>query len=126
MLYLVLVSGSIFSNEVTFNIFYENKGIQGAKILLLMKYFSCFYTGDVTWVGWNEGIWSNSRDVICQVHWLYFINDGECIWRWWHNTLMPIKDGRYFSDDLSKWIFLNENLWISIEISLTFVPRDPI
>ena len=27
---------------------------------------------------------------------------------------------------LFKWIFLNENLWISIEISLKFVPRGPI
>ena len=31
-----------------------------------------------------------------------------------------------FSDDISKSIFLNENVWISIKISLYFVPRGPI
>ena len=25
-----------------------------------------------------------------------------------------------------KWIFLNENVWISIEMSQKFVPRDPV
>ena len=88
-----------------------------------MTYFGCFYTGDVTWVDWNEGIWSDSRDVIYQVHWLYFINGWECMWRWWPNTSRPIQDGHYFSDDILKWIFSNENLWISIEISLKLVPR---
>ena len=42
------------------------------------------------------------------------------------NTLRPRQDGRHFPDDILKWIFLNENLWISIEISLKFVPKDPI
>ena len=31
-----------------------------------------------------------------------------------------------FSDDILKWIFLNENVWISINISLKFFPRGPI
>ena len=39
------------------------------------------------------------------------------------NTLRPRQDGRHFPDGIFKWIFLNENLWISIEISLKFVPR---
>ena len=30
--------------------------------------------------------------------------------------------GRHFSDDIFKCIFLNENVWISIKISLKFVP----
>ena len=36
--------------------------------------------------------------------------------------LMPRQNGRHFPDD----IFLNENVWISINISLKFVPRGPI
>ena len=32
----------------------------------------------------------------------------------------------HFADDIFKWIFLNENVWISIDISLKFVPRGPI
>ena len=42
------------------------------------------------------------------------------------NTLRPRQDGRHFPDDIFKWIFLNENAWISINISLKFVPRGPI
>ena len=36
------------------------------------------------------------------------------------------KNGCHFSDDIFKCIFLNENVWISIEISLKFVPKVPI
>ena len=39
------------------------------------------------------------------------------------NTLRPRQDGRHFPDDILKWIFLNENLWISLKISLKFVPK---
>ena len=42
------------------------------------------------------------------------------------NTLRPRQNGRHFPDDILKWIFLNENVWISINISLKFVPRGPI
>ena len=42
------------------------------------------------------------------------------------NTLRPRQDGRYFADDVLKCIFLNENVWISLKIPLTFVPRRPI
>ena len=36
------------------------------------------------------------------------------------------QNSRRFPDDIFKWIFLNENVWISIEISLKFVPKGPI
>ena len=42
------------------------------------------------------------------------------------NTLRPRQNGRHFPDDNFKCIFLNENVQISIKISLKFVPRDPI
>ena len=42
------------------------------------------------------------------------------------NTLRPRQNGRHFPDDIFKCIFLNENVWISIKISLNFVPRGPI
>ena len=42
------------------------------------------------------------------------------------NTLRPRQDGRNFSDDIFKCIFLNENTSISIDISLKFVPRGRI
>ena len=37
------------------------------------------------------------------------------------NTLSARQHGRHFPDDILKCIFLNENVWISIKISLKFV-----
>ena len=42
------------------------------------------------------------------------------------NTLRPRQDGRHFPDDIFKCIFFNENVLITIKISLTFVPKGPI
>ena len=42
------------------------------------------------------------------------------------NTLRPRQDGRHFPDYIFKWIFLNENVRISINISPKFVPMGPI
>ena len=42
------------------------------------------------------------------------------------NTLRPRQNGRDFADDTFKLIFLNENVGISIKISLKFVPKGPI
>ena len=42
------------------------------------------------------------------------------------NTLRPRQNGRHFADDIFQCIFLNENAWISLKISLKFVPKGPI
>ena len=42
------------------------------------------------------------------------------------NTLRPRQNGCHFTDDIFKCIFLNENVWIPIKISLKFVPKGPI
>ena len=42
------------------------------------------------------------------------------------NTMRPRQNGRHFSDDTFKRIFLNKNVSISIKISLKFVPKGPI
>ena len=39
------------------------------------------------------------------------------------NTLRPGQNGHNFVDDIIKCIFLNENVWIPIKISLKFVPK---
>ena len=41
------------------------------------------------------------------------------------NTLRPRLDGRHFADDIFNCILLNENVWISIKISLKFVSNGP-
>ena len=57
---------------------------------------------------------------------------GKKYWRfvrglqWSPNTLRPKQNGCHFPDDSFKWIFLNENVWISIEVSLKFVSKGPI
>ena len=40
--------------------------------------------------------------------------------------LGPWQNGCHFSDNIFKSIYLNENVWILIKISLTFVPKGPI
>ena len=44
----------------------------------------------------------------------------------WINTLRPRQDGLHFPDDIFKRIFLNENVWILLKISLKLVPKGPI
>ena len=39
------------------------------------------------------------------------------------DTLRPRQNRRHFADDIFKCIFLNKNVWISINISLKFVPK---
>ena len=42
------------------------------------------------------------------------------------NALRPRQNCRYFTDDIFKCIFLNENVCITIKISLKFVPKGPM
>ena len=57
------------------------------------------------------------------IHNTYMLIDH---WRRWFNTLRPGQNGRHFPDDIFKSIFLNENVRISISISLKFVLKGPI
>ena len=53
---------------------------------------------------------------------------GHCT-SWWGspiNTLRLRHHGRHFADDTFKRMFLNENVRISIKISLKFVPKGPM
>ena len=42
------------------------------------------------------------------------------------NTLRLRQNGCHFLDNVFKWTFLNENVWISDKISLKFVAKGPI
>ena len=39
------------------------------------------------------------------------------------NTLRQRQNGRQFPDNIFKWFFFNEHIWISIKVSLNFVPN---
>ena len=41
-------------------------------------------------------------------------------------TLGLRQNGHHYADDILKYIFLSENVWILIKISLKFVPKGPI
>ena len=47
-------------------------------------------------------------------------------WHFTFNTLRPRQNGRRFPDDIFKCIFIDENIWVSIKVSLKFVPKGPI
>ena len=41
----------------------------------------------------------------------------------WVNTLRPRQNGRHFADDIFICIFVDENVWILVKISLNLFPR---
>ena len=71
-----------------------------------------FHTWERRYLNWNG---SQSSDA-------YVRHTATCTAL---NTLRPIQNGRHFADDTFKRIFLNENVRISIKISLKFVPKGP-
>ena len=62
------------------------------------------------------------------MYWRGFLSGEDCLFIQLslRNTLRPRQNGRHFADDIFKCIFLNENVWIPIEISVKFVPKGPI
>ena len=44
----------------------------------------------------------------------------------WVNSSLPEQNGSHFVDDIFRRIFLNENVWISIKISLAFIPKGSV
>ena len=79
----------------------------------------------------NLKSWMNSFQMYLS-HWYrgHFCPQLDATWLYWWstlvNTLVPRQNGRHFADDIFKRIFFNENVWISIKISLKFVPKGPI
>ena len=67
--------------------------------------------GAKTYLNW---CWPNSMTHICSNRWR------------WVNTLRTRQHGRDLADAIFKGIFLNENVWILIKISLKLIPRGPI
>ena len=66
---------------------------------------------------WDQCIYNDAQSP-CSTIW-----SAAAIWTF--NTLRLRQIGRCFTDDIFKVIFLNENVWIVIKISLQFVPKGP-
>ena len=77
--------------------------------------FICYLSHKVLWIVNNWGV--NSKCIRDPAEQLTNNLNRQNL-----NALRPRKDGRHFPDDISNWIFLNENLWISIKILLKSVP----
>ena len=60
-----------------------------------------------------------TENTIHRAAWSQLKIDGICD----INVLRPRQNGRHFPGDILKCIFLNENVWISLKISLNFVPK---
>ena len=73
---------------------------------------------EISTINPHEGSWGNNY---VQVHpgSADLTNNGI-------KPLRPRQNGRHFADDIFKGIFLNENGWIPIKISLKFVSQGPI
>ena len=106
--------------------------------------FACIYTwrdievlaSQTTIYNVIQGI-SNSMAVVAQAtkepghqqpcYWPYYSRISLFLYQMgFFNTLRPRQNGCHFPDDIFKWIFLNENVWMSIRISLKFVPINNI
>ena len=94
------------------------------------QYMTHFHTENKT-VGIRNAINETVCENRCTLVYIWNQNSGNKQMSHHHqdpliNTLRPRQNGRHFPDDIFKWIFLNENVWILINISLKFVPRGPI
>ena len=56
-------------------------------------------------------------------HWDIYLSSGFHALELFINILRPRQNGRHFADDIFKCLFLNENIWIFLKISLKFVPK---
>ena len=90
-------------------------------------YYCCTWISDAHYL-WHRVILLSHKEL---THWLWG-DVAECAYLKEKlgidslNTLRPRQDGRHFAGDTFKCIFLNENVRISIKISLKFVAKGPI
>ena len=95
--------------------------------------YLCVPTSFWTWLRVAKDVYEmNARHKYVQNIMIVFITDSaetfSAVYGWSTicNTLRPRWNEPHFADDIFKRIFFNENVWISIKISLKFVPKGPI
>ena len=90
------------------------------------------------WINKNSFIEVKLFETVCRKWWPFCLGIGlqqracgqsiNIYWyfkcTWFMNTLRPRQHVRHLADDIFK--FLNENIWISIAVSLMFNPKDAI
>ena len=81
--------------------------------LIHSQYHGCWCPGDTR----SQGISNND------IYYVDLDEFGPHVLR--VNTLRLKQNGCHFPN-IFKWIFLNENVWVSINMSLKFVPKGPV
>ena len=59
-------------------------------------------------------------------HWLVQRNKQAAMNESILNTIRQRQYGRHFAEDIFKYIILNENVWMLIQVLLNFIPKGPI
>ena len=92
-------------------------------ILWNILYVSMTENGNTVTKNAQKLYWSlRWHNTVCWAYMYFRINHySVCCFRACFNTLRPIQNSRHFPDDIFKYIFLNENIWISLKFSLRFV-----
>ena len=75
--------------------------------------------------------WISKEERLFRIPWLHkakrnWTEDHGMLFKVSLNTLRRRQNGRHFTDNIYKCIFLNETLWILIKISLKFLPYGPV
>ena len=68
---------------------------------------------------WNLTIWAQRFAIMEILH----SHSNNTAARSPFNTLRPRQNGHHFADDIFKCIFLKEDVWTALKISLKFVPK---
>ena len=92
-----------------------------------LQWNSCHFTKDIFKYIFSTDMYSNITEFQCYEY--PIVNESTSVQVMalnWVNTLRPRQNGRRFADHTFICIFLNENVRISIKISLKFVPKGPI
>ena len=125
------------SYEVDANVIYKTYSVQVMLVITRQKHKSkCLTVIEINvlknWIGSIQDLiyrmWLDCKHCLAtyqryvclplyQATWCYYVS---------LNSLRPRQNRRHFADDVFKYNFLNENVWIPIKISLNFVPSGPI
>ena len=101
-------------------------------------FFNLFHHIDFCWNHFSVFVFTHMKLIThCIRYWLvtcsalsHYLNWCWLIVNWTSdnkfNILRPRQNGRHFADDMFKCTFVNKNVWILIEISLTFVHKGSI
>ena len=101
------------------------ENIPGNPSACTTRYFTYLVRGPLHIHHFNSII-SHKGDVHVRIYQTSNVNRSSSTHYNTFNTLRPRQHGPHFADDTFKCIFLNENVWIPIKISLKFVPKGPI